>query len=103
MLGLCTDGGDDGREGTAPGEDSVEDGLYLWGHGYAMYDADGGPVGGLYETVLARGGGTAATGPAVVVVHGEFRVGASPLWRKGVRTEGIGGEEGSRPCSSHIH
>jgi hypothetical protein len=75
---LCT-GGDDGGEGAASGEDGVEDGLYLWGHGYAVYDADGGPVGGLYEPVLGLGGGPAATGPAMVVVHGEFRVQASPL------------------------
>lgn len=68
-----------------------------------MYDADGGPVGGLYETVLALGGWTAAAGPAVVVVHGEFRVRASPLWRNGVRTDGTGGEERSRPCSNHNH
>lgn len=74
MLELCAGGGYDGGEGAAPGEDSVEDGFYLCGHGYAVHDADGGPVGGLYEPVLALGGGAAATGPAMVVVHGEFRV-----------------------------
>lgn len=72
-LGLRTGGRDDG-EGAASGQDGVEDRFYLWGHGYAVYDADCGPVCGLYETVLALVRRTAAPGPAVIVVHGEFRV-----------------------------
>lgn len=81
MLGLCTSR--DHGEGAASGKDSIEDRLYLWGHGYAVYDADGRPVSGLYETMLAWGWGTAAAGPTLVVIYGEFRVRASPLWRNG--------------------